>query len=123
MSGRGFAEFLIRSDNVPAILALESTATALKLAGVTVKIEESALYESHSSGLAESAVKDVRDAMRTNLACLFTGGHPVLPWLVKYSVAMVNICRGGPDGKTPTSCARGASSREHSRILRRRSSS
>ena len=30
----------------------------------------------------------------------FPGGHPVLPWLVKYSAAMVNRCRRGPDGKT-----------------------
>ena len=37
----GFAEVLVRSDTEPAILALEeSTSTALKLAGVTVKIEE-----------------------------------------------------------------------------------
>ena len=36
VSGRGFAEVLVRSDNEPAILALtESTATALKLASVT----------------------------------------------------------------------------------------
>ena len=61
-------EVLVRSDNEPAILALkESTATA---AGVTVKIEESALYESQSNGLAVGAVKDVEDAVRTNLACL-----------------------------------------------------
>ena len=104
----GFAEVLVRSDNEPAILALkDSTATALKLAGVTVKVEESALYDSQSNGLAESAVKDVKDAVRTNLACLvrrfgreFPGGHPVLPWLVKCSVPMVNRCRRGPDGKT-----------------------
>ena len=45
--------------------------------------------------------------MRTNLACLvrrlgreITGGHLVLPWLVRYSAAMVNRCRRGPDGKT-----------------------
>ena len=45
--------------------------------------------------------------MRTNLACLVRGfgqevpgGHPVLTWHVKYSVAMVNKCRRGPDGKT-----------------------
>ena len=38
----GFTEVLIRSDNEPAILALkESAATALKLAGVAVKTEES----------------------------------------------------------------------------------
>ena len=43
------------------------------------------------------------------MACLvrrfgrkFPGGHPVLPLLVKYSVAMVNRCRRGPDGKTCT---------------------
>ena len=30
----------------------------------------------------------------------FPGGHPALPWLVKYSVAMVNRCSRGPDGKT-----------------------
>ena len=85
----------------------ESAATALKLAGVSVKTEESALYDSQTNGLAESAVKDVKDAMRTNLACLvrrfgqeFPGGHPVLTWLVKYSVAMMNRCRRGPDGTT-----------------------
>ena len=44
--------------------------TALKLAGVNVKTEESALYDSQSDGLAESAVKGVKDAVRTNLACL-----------------------------------------------------
>ena len=92
----------------PSFLALkESTATALKLAGVTIKAEESALYDSQSNGLAKSAVKDAKDAVRTNLACLvrrsgqeFTGELPVLSWLVKYSVAMVNRYRRGPDGKT-----------------------
>ena len=67
----GLTEVLIRSDNELAILALmESAATALKLAGVNVKTEESALYDSPSNGLAESAVKDVMVAVRTNLACL-----------------------------------------------------
>ena len=38
----GFTEVLVRSDNEPAISALkESAATALKLAGVHVKTEES----------------------------------------------------------------------------------
>ena len=66
VSGGGFAEVLARSDNEPAILALkESTATALKLSGVTVKTE--ALYDSQSNGL-----KDVKGAVRTKfgLPCL-----------------------------------------------------
>ena len=127
----GFTEVLIRSDNEQAILALkESTATALKLAGVNVKGEESVLYDSTSNGLAESAVKDTKDAVRTNLACLvrrfgreLPGGHLILPWLVKYSVAMLNRRRRVQTARQPTSCARGASSCEHYRILRRKSSS
>ena len=58
-------------ENELAIRALkESTATALKLADVTVRIEESALHDSQSNGLTKSAVKDVKGVMRTNLACL-----------------------------------------------------
>ena len=64
----GFTEDFVRSDNEPAILALkESAATALKLTGMSVKMEESALYDSQSNGLAESAVKDVKDAVRTTI--------------------------------------------------------
>ena len=62
----GFTEVLGRSDNEPGILVLrESAVTALKLAGVNVKVEESAPYDSQSNGLAESVVKDVKDAVRT----------------------------------------------------------
>ena len=89
--------FSSRSDNELAVLALKkSTATALKLSGATVKTRESALYDSQRNGLADSTGKDVRDSVRTNLVCLvgpfgqeFTGGHPFLPWLVKYSAALV----------------------------------
>ena len=52
-------------------------------------------------------MKDVKDAVRQTwfvssgaLDGRFPGGHPVLPWLVKYSAAMVNRRRRGPDGKT-----------------------
>ena len=86
----------------------------MKLAGVNVEIEESALYASQSNGLAESAVKDAKDAVRLNLACLarrfgqeFPGGHPHLTWLVKHSVAMVNRCRRGSDVKTACELRKG----------------
>ena len=53
---------------------------------VNVKTVEGALYASQSNRVAESAVKDVKDAVKTNLAWLFTrfgrefkGGHRVLP--------------------------------------------
>ena len=51
----GFTEVLISSDTEPAILALKaSAATALKLAGVSVKTEESALHDSQSNRLARA---------------------------------------------------------------------
>ena len=59
--GSGFTEVLVRSDSELAILTLKkSAATALKLGGVSAKTEESALYDSQSIGLAESAVKDAK---------------------------------------------------------------
>ena len=52
-----FTKVFVTSVNKPGILALkESAVTALKLAGVNVKAEERALYDSQSNGLAESAV-------------------------------------------------------------------
>ena len=42
-----------------------------------------------------------------------SGGHPVLPWLVKNSVAIVNRCRRGPDANE---LRKGASSRERCRF-------
>ena len=43
----GFAEVLVRPDNeLPVLVMKESTATASELAGATVKMEESALYDS-----------------------------------------------------------------------------
>ena len=105
----GFTEVLVRSDNEPAILALkESAATVLKLAGVTVKTEESALYDSQSNGLAESAVNDSKECGENEFGLprqtFWTGVSRRTPSpdlvCVKYSVAMVNRCRRGPDGKT-----------------------
>ena len=116
VAGSGFAEVLVRSDNELAVLALkESTATALKLVGVTVKTEDSALYDSQSTGLAESAVKNVKEVVRPNVACFFTcfgrefpGGGPVWPQIA----AMVNRCRRDQDGKTAYELRKSANSRE-----------
>ena len=84
--------------------------TALKVAGVTVKMP----YTTRKATGWQRVVKDVQDTVRTNLACLvwrfgqeFAGGHPVLPWLVKYSAAMVNGCRRGTEGKTAYELSKG----------------
>ena len=128
MPTKGADEYAVaelKNDNEPSILALkESTAAALKLAGVTIKTEESALYDSQSNGLAESAVKDAEDAVRTNLACLvrrygqeFTGEHPILSWLVKYSVAMINRYRRGSRWQDSLRVAQGAQIRKGTAVF------
>ena len=72
--GSDFTEFLVRSDSEQAILVLKES---LK---VNVKTVEGALYASRSNGVAESAVKDVKDAVKTSLAWLFRRfGRPFLP--------------------------------------------
>ena len=38
---------------------------------------------------------------------IFREEKPVLTWLVRYSVAMVNRCRRGPDGKTACELRKG----------------
>ena len=59
-------------------------------------------------------MKDVKDAVRTNLVCLvkrsrqeFAGGHPALLWLVKDSAAILGGCRRGPDGRTARELRKG----------------
>ena len=92
VSGTRFAEVVVKSENKPAVLDLaESTAGTFKLAGVTLKTEESALCESPSKGLAESAMKDSKDAVRTGIGLSraafrteFAGGHPVFPRHVQF---------------------------------------
>ena len=99
----GFTEVLTRSDNEPAIWALkESAATALKLAGATVKTEE--IAKQRIGGKRCERCKGCREKeFGLSPQTLWTrvpSRTPVLSWLLKYSVAMVNRCRRGPDGKT-----------------------
>ena len=103
----------------------ESAATALKLAGVNVKTEESALYDSQSNGLAESAEKDAKDAGLVSSDALDKSFR-------EDAVLACEVLRG--DGaqaaeevqmaRQPTSCARDASSlwRESNRDGRMESS-
>ena len=103
-----FTEVLVRCDNESSILALkESTATTLKLAGVTIKAEESALYDSQKQRAGRERCEGCERCRENELGLLgqtlrtrIHSEHPVLSWLVKYSVAMVNRYRRGPDGKT-----------------------
>ena len=111
----GAGELVIRSDQAPAILALKEAAAArIRPHGVTAKPEESAVADSRGNGLAENAVKEVKNLARTMLSSLneryghtFTGADAVVVWLVRYCGQMMNRFRRGPEGKTSYELRRG----------------
>ena len=75
----GLPKVFVRSDNEPGILALtESAVTALKLAGVNVRAEESALYDSQRNALAESAVR--RREATEQVVLTFLNSVSARPW-------------------------------------------
>eukprot|EP00971_Amphidinium_carterae_P287343 5704036-Amphidinium_carterae.2 len=89
-------------------MALKDAAAArVRLKGVEVVLEESALHDSRGNGAAESAVKEIKDQARTLIASVankydmeLKGDHFLIPWLVRYAGQVVNRCRRGVDGHT-----------------------
>ena len=75
---------------------------------MTVIIADTAEYESQDTGLAEMAVREVKDvarSVRVALSELFkkdiSSKHPVLPWLVSYAAGKITRGQIGADGLTP----------------------
>ena len=64
-------EVVVRSDQVPSIIALkEAAASRVRLDRVKVFLEESAVADIRGNGLAESTVKEVKNLARTLLSSL-----------------------------------------------------
>ena len=63
--------------------------------------------ESQSNGLAESAMKELIDQVRTlkmsleyKLKSRLPNNHAVMAWLVEHAAYMINRCKLGTDGRT-----------------------
>ena len=122
----GLLHFAYRSDREPAIVSLIQDACAMAgRNGVKVQaIEDEALDpevdkarvavpehshpgESQSNGLAESAMKELIDEVRTlkmsteqRLKGRLPNNHPVMSWLVEHASYMLNRCKLDTDGRT-----------------------
>ena len=103
----GFTEVLVRSDNEPAILALEeSAATALKLDRWSVKIEDSAHDSQRRVGreCSERCERCRENGFGLPRQTLGTGevqdGHPDLTWIVSSPWRWWTSAARAPDGKT-----------------------
>ena len=76
--------------------------------GMTILPEESPHGDSQSNGLVEGAVRDLKAVDRSLRfaaselhQCEIGAKHPLLPWLVSYSGAVINRSQRGSDGLTP----------------------
>ena len=106
----GYSQIILKSDNEPAIVhVLKETLASLKASGVSQAGEEhSPPYDSQANGDVESAVKQVRQRLRTMHMCLerrlhkrIPPQHPLICWLVSHVAALVRYRVRGTDGRTP----------------------
>ena len=114
----GYSEFILKSDQEPAILALKNMIKQQVEQGdrsvKKVVIEESPVGESQSNGDVENAIKEVQGHFRTVKAqvqarykTVISEAHPILTWLVTHVSRTIYRYKIGPDGKTPRQRVKG----------------
>jgi hypothetical protein len=114
----GYSEFVLKSDQEPAILALKNMIKQQVEQGdrsvKKVVIEESPVGESQSNGDVENAIKEVQGHFRTVKAqvqarynTIISEAHPILTWLVTHVSRTIYRYKIGPDGKTPRQRVKG----------------
>ena len=105
----GFARFISKSDQEPAILDLRRRAISYSKSehGMEIVPEESPTYESPSNGFVEGACGRVKALVRTlKLAAeilhntTIPKDHPMLTWAVSFAGAALSRFAKGPDGFT-----------------------
>jgi len=122
----GLVHFAYRSDREPAIVSLIQDACAMAgRNGVNIRAvedeapepdvekahvavpEHSHPGESQSNGLAERAIREVMDEVRTLKMSLelrvkgrLANDHPVMAWLIEHAAYLLNRCKLGTDGRT-----------------------
>ena len=122
----GLVHFAYRSDREPAIVSLIQDACAMAgRNGVSIQAiedeapepeveraqvavpEHSHPGESQSNGLAERAIREVVDEIRTLKMSLerrvkgrLANNHPVMAWMIEHAAYMLNRCKLDTDGRT-----------------------
>ena len=116
----GLTTFAVRSDQEPAIrkmleaaalsterTVVEDTESETQKGAVVAPLENSAPGESASNGLAERAVQDVEDLVRTyklalesRIGATIPSTHPICHWLIEHASNMITKLHVGDDGQT-----------------------
>ena len=106
MMRTGLRKFINFSDNESSLLLLKAAA-ARSVKGLEAIPRECPVGDHQANGHAESAVRQVKDMMRTiriglerNLGQILDETDPILTWLPTFSADAVSIFRKMKDGKT-----------------------
>jgi hypothetical protein len=93
----------MKSDNEPAILALEEAVR--RESDVEIVMEEVPVADHQANGLVENAIKNVqgqfrviKDALESRQGRRIDGEHPVVPWMVMHAASVVNRSRKDDEG-------------------------
>ena len=111
----------MKSDQEPSIVDVLREVAARRTAPYGTGIEHSAVGESDTNATIERAIQDVEGQLRTLRAALeekvqqkIRLDHPIVPWMVRHSAALITRCRVRPNGRTPLEMMKGH--KTHSKI-------
>ena len=114
----GHSKVVVRSDNEPAILRVaEKVTRALRVSGGVegASQEGSVPYDPQTNGMAEGAVRLIKDQFRTLLLGLQKAirgrmpvDRPILTWMVEHAAYVRSARVVGQDVKTAIQRARGS---------------
>eukprot|EP00971_Amphidinium_carterae_P141731 2807558-Amphidinium_carterae.2 len=104
----GHSRLILKSDGEPAIKALKAAALAALGGAMELILEESPRGDHRANGLAENAVRQVKDLTRTLILAVeahlqqkLPARHPLVLWAPRHAAWSINCYRVGKDGKTP----------------------
>ena len=96
---------VLKSDTERSIVALRD---AVQLKFPNLSVENATKGESQSNGLIESMIgkmeaqaRTLKSALQDRYQLQLDPKHPILPWLVDYSGALISRFQRGADGRTP----------------------
>ena len=98
----------MKSDQGPDILNLLKAVKRERKEDIQIMPEESPVGEHQSNGEVERVNQTLQGQFRSMKLALesryskpIRSDHSIFPWLVIYAGILINICKVGPDGRTP----------------------
>jgi thiol-disulfide isomerase/thioredoxin len=104
----GYNQLILKSDQGPDILNLLRAVKRERKEDIRIMPEESPVGEHQSNGEVERAnqtlqgqFRSMKLALESRYGRVIRSDHSIFPWLVMYAGVLINICKIGPDGRTP----------------------